>query len=276
FGSKADIGTQSRNVRFVPKADVNLLDDLVGAGDQRRRNGEAESCRCREIDDKFDLHRLLYRQVRGRCSLQDFIDVACCATVLVDKIGSIAHESANFDMLAITINRRHTCLCATVGNFPMTRIKGCVRRDEQTFNALRAERCEGRIKLVGSANLHRHEQDAERLGAILVSRSCGTCSWFVTLTSKPKRARWGNISRSKSICLEASISAKFARPVTLPPGCERLATNPKPTGSAPEAMTIGIALVAFRTARLAGSGVETITRGLRRTNSFAKSGSRSR
>src|SRR5215468_2201937 len=53
--------------------------------------------------------------------------------------------------------------------------------------------------------------------AILVSRSCGTCNWFVTLTSKPKRARWGNISRSKSICLEASISAKFARPVTLPP-----------------------------------------------------------
>src|SRR6516165_895275 len=86
--------------------------------------------------------------------------------------------------------------------------------------------------------------------AILVSRSCGTCSWFVTLTSKPKRERWGNISRSKSICLEASISAKFARPVTLPPGCERLATNPKPTGSAPEAMTIGI--VAFRAARLAG------------------------
>src|SRR5215468_9959189 len=64
--------------------------------------------------------------------------------------------------------------------------------------------------------------------AILVSRSCGTCNWFVTLTSKPKRARWGNISRSKSICLEASISAKFARPVTLPPGWERLATKPKP------------------------------------------------
>src|SRR6516162_584339 len=161
---KADIGTQSWKVRFVPKADVNLLDDLVGAGDQRRRNGEAESCRCLEIDDKFDLRRLLYRQVCGLCSLQDFIHVARCATVLAGKIGSIAHESANFDMLAITINRRQTCLCCKVSNLPTPRIKSCVRRDEQTFNALHAQRRERRIKPVGSANLRRHEQDAERLG----------------------------------------------------------------------------------------------------------------
>src|SRR5262249_35870489 len=117
-----------------------------------------------EIDHEFDLRRLLNRQLCGLCTLQDFIHVDCCATVLV-------------------------------------------------------------------------------------SRSCGTCSRLVTFTSKPKRVRRGSISRRKSICLEASISAKFARPVTLPPGWERLAINPKPTGSAPVAMTIGIVLVVFRAAR---------------------------
>src|SRR6516225_7341117 len=35
-----------------------LLDHLIGTGDQRRRNSEAESCRCLETDDKFDLRRL--------------------------------------------------------------------------------------------------------------------------------------------------------------------------------------------------------------------------
>ena len=92
-----------------PKADIRrLFDHLIGTGDQCRRNSEAESCRCLETDDKFDLRRLLDRQVCGLCSLQDFIHVARCATVLAGKIGAIAHESANFDMLAITINRRQT------------------------------------------------------------------------------------------------------------------------------------------------------------------------
>ena len=45
---KADIGTQSWNVRFVPKADIarcgkdSLFDHLVGAGEQGWRNFKAE------------------------------------------------------------------------------------------------------------------------------------------------------------------------------------------------------------------------------------------
>src|SRR5437016_2733134 len=80
----------------------------------------------------------------------------------------------------------------------------------------------------------------------------------------------------RSICLEASSSAKLVSPVTLPPGCDRLFTRPKPTGSAPDAMTMGIALVALAIARLAGTGEETTTFGLSRTSSAARAGSRSR
>ena len=45
---KADIGTQSWNVRFVPKADIlrcekkSLFDHRVGAGEQRRRPIDVE------------------------------------------------------------------------------------------------------------------------------------------------------------------------------------------------------------------------------------------
>jgi len=45
---KADIGTQSWNVRFVPKADIGgaakerLFNHLIGAGKERRRDFEAE------------------------------------------------------------------------------------------------------------------------------------------------------------------------------------------------------------------------------------------
>jgi hypothetical protein len=45
---KADIRFQPNICRDGPAADVNLLDDLVRAGEQRRWNGETESRRCLE------------------------------------------------------------------------------------------------------------------------------------------------------------------------------------------------------------------------------------
>jgi hypothetical protein len=76
----------------------------------------------------------------------------------------------------------------------------------------------------------------------------------------------------RSICLEASSSAKLVNPVTLPPGCERLFAKPKLTGSAPEAITIGIVLVALATAKVVGSGKVTMTFGLRPTSSAHNAG----
>ena len=66
---KADIGTQSWNVRFVPKADScsaakrSLFDHLVGASKERRRYRKTEGLRGGEIDDKRELRRLLDRNV---------------------------------------------------------------------------------------------------------------------------------------------------------------------------------------------------------------------
>src|SRR5258708_28262471 len=94
---------------------------------------------------------------------------------LVGNVGSVAHEPAIFDMLAITINRRQTCPCREVGNLPTSRIKGCVRRDEQRFNTLPAKHRERRVNLVRAANLHWLSRMPLASAAILVSRSCGTC-----------------------------------------------------------------------------------------------------
>ena len=60
-----------------------------------------------------------------------------------------------------------------------------------------------------------------------------------------------------------------------PPGRARLATNPLPTGSLSNAMTIGIVVVASLAARVAVGPPVTMTSTLRRTNSAASSGRRS-
>jgi hypothetical protein len=107
FGSKADIGTAKRNVRFTPnrdrksgfphkvmsalppkadmcsattdvrfgpKADISLLFyQLVGTGEQRRRNRDAKRLGCFEIDNKLILRSLLYREVGRLCAFKYFV-----------------------------------------------------------------------------------------------------------------------------------------------------------------------------------------------------------
>jgi hypothetical protein len=92
----------------------------------------------------------------------------------------------------------------------------------------------------------------------------------------PTRASVGITSLSTSNLLLFSSGPKFESPVTLPPGRARLATKPEPTGSPEFAITMGMVLVAPFAANGVGPPTVTIRSTLRRTNSAASSGSRSR
>src|SRR5215831_5790017 len=72
-----------------------------------------------------------------------------------------------------------------------------------------------------------------------------------TLTSIANLRRPGASSRKSSRRLAAKSGPWSERPVTLPPGRERLLTNPLPTGSTARAKTIGIVDVACLTAETA-------------------------
>jgi hypothetical protein len=70
------MATSQHDVCFTPKSGHwTLFDHLVGRGEQRLRNGQAEWLRGLEIDNQLEFGRRLHRHVGWLLALKDTIDI---------------------------------------------------------------------------------------------------------------------------------------------------------------------------------------------------------
>jgi hypothetical protein len=92
FTPKSGIARRRLNVRFVPKADIDLLiDHLVGAGKQCRWHRDTESLSGLKIDGQFILSRCLHWHVGRFLALENAIDIRRRTPMRVDRIMPLRH-----------------------------------------------------------------------------------------------------------------------------------------------------------------------------------------
>src|SRR5215475_10336665 len=82
------------------------FDHLVGAGEKRFRNGQSKGLCSLEVYDQLEFGRQLNRQVRGIRTLENEIDIRCCAPEQIRRIVAERYQASALREVAIAVNRR--------------------------------------------------------------------------------------------------------------------------------------------------------------------------
>ena len=103
--SKADMRGATRDVRFVPIADIGgSLDHLIGALLEVKRNVESERLGGREIDDQLEFGRQLNRKIAWLLAFEYARNIDTGTAISIRDSGTITHQPTGLRVLAPNVD----------------------------------------------------------------------------------------------------------------------------------------------------------------------------
>src|ERR1700730_6665391 len=146
----------------MQRSKESLVDDLVGAGEQQRRDGETKRLRGLQIDHQLEFSGLYDRQVGGLGALENFSDVDACLTIAIRNAWSVACQTAGERSSPGFISRRNAHLGGKRHQLLTPAVHEWTRSDKERMNPARSQYMESVSNLAFVARLHLLNREAER------------------------------------------------------------------------------------------------------------------
>src|SRR5215510_2329195 len=171
---------------------MQSFDDLVGAGEQRGWDGDAERLRGLEIDNQFNRGGPLNRHVGRLLALENAARVDTEQTELIRTTASVAHQAAGSGEPASWVDRWHRVAERQYGElFPAA--------DEQSIGANHkpacvqlGRSCKDRFKVVFRAGTQDMELEPEDAGPRLEVSRLGINKWTGRVDEERNDGRRGD------------------------------------------------------------------------------------
>src|SRR5262245_30515576 len=142
-------------------------DDLVGADENRLRDGQAEGFGRLEVDDQLELRGLLDWKISRSSALEHAIDKRSNAPVVVSELRCVRAETACINKGPPGVERRKPMLHHKSQDIVTSLVHEECRRHYDTARAHRFERLERPIKVIDAPDLHIAERHIQRSGSPL-------------------------------------------------------------------------------------------------------------
>src|SRR5262245_49548572 len=236
------------------------------------RHGHAERLGGLESDGQLEFHRLLNRQLSRLFSFENSSGIDAGKAQHIVEIGSVTHQPTSRDEFTKSVTCGNCVARCQLDQLVAAGREECIRADHDGIDALSDEARERCIDIPLGAHVYDRKVKPECARRSLHVSSLGSEVGFAGLTRKPMTVVLGTSSRSNSNRFAARAVTRKVTPVTLPPGRLRLATRPRPIGSAPIANTIGMVAVAVFAATAADGATAMMTAAGSATSSAASAG----
>jgi hypothetical protein len=207
-GSAVAIENASQRLEFVAQRSdiVNILntylaitaslDDLVSAGEEHRRERQAERLRGLQIDDQLEFGRPLDRQICRLGAFEDLVDIGRDALLRVVQIGSVAHQTANHNELAERVDCRQLAARREFNDPAHFGNENGIARVDQGFGVLAVIAAKACARLATNHKATGSPTNIMTIGIVEVAALAASIAGAVTATMTSGASRTNSAARA--------------------------------------------------------------------------------